>query len=201
MQYLVTMTTTVPAGTDAAVVDEIRERETVRAHELAVAHQLLRLWRPPLGPGEWRSLGLFEAADATELETVLASMPLRIWRSDQVEELMHHPNDPVVPSAVPREGREFLVRFTVNRPAEASEAAVARMSAREAFRIRQLADEGYVERLWMLRPAPAHWYALGLWRASGPEELQSLLRSLPMDEWMTVETTPLVPHPSDPNQQ
>nr|WP_231999240.1 muconolactone Delta-isomerase family protein [Mycobacterium sp. 1081908.1] len=35
-------------------------------------------------PGEWRTLGLFAAADAGELERVLASMPLRIWRTDEV---------------------------------------------------------------------------------------------------------------------
>ncbi|TDW95424.1 MULTISPECIES: muconolactone Delta-isomerase family protein [Kribbella] len=32
--------------------------------------------------------------DAADLETVLASMPLRIWRTDEVTPLSPHPNDP-----------------------------------------------------------------------------------------------------------
>jgi muconolactone delta-isomerase len=28
--------------------------------------------------------------------------------------------------------------------------------------------------------------------------MQAILKSLPMDPWMTVETTPLSQHPSDP---
>jgi muconolactone delta-isomerase len=84
MEYLVTMTTLVPDGTTDRVVDEIRSREAARSRELATQGYLLRLWRPPLQPGEWRTLGLFSAADSVELEDVLASMPLRVWLSDQV---------------------------------------------------------------------------------------------------------------------
>ena len=78
MEYLVTMTTLVPVGTAEELVQEIRSREADRARELAGQGHLLRLWRPPLQPGEWRTLGLFAAADEHELEDVLASMPLRI---------------------------------------------------------------------------------------------------------------------------
>jgi muconolactone delta-isomerase len=28
--------------------------------------------------------------------------------------------------------------------------------------------------------------------------MQAILKSLPLGAWMTVETTPLAPHPSDP---
>jgi muconolactone D-isomerase len=94
MEYLVTMTTQVPDGTADEVVEEVRGREAARSRELADQGHLLRLWRPPLQPGEWRTLGLFAAADEVELEAVLASMPLRIWRSDQVVPLSAHPNDP-----------------------------------------------------------------------------------------------------------
>jgi muconolactone delta-isomerase len=45
----------------------------------AKAGHLVRLWRPPLHPGEWRSIGLFSAADETELREVLSSLPLHIW--------------------------------------------------------------------------------------------------------------------------
>jgi muconolactone D-isomerase len=98
MEYLVTMTTTVPDGTTDEAVQAIRSREAARSRELAAQAHLLRLWRPPLQPGEWRTLGLFAAADEVELEGILASMPLRVWRTDEVLPLSPHPNDPPVAS-------------------------------------------------------------------------------------------------------
>jgi muconolactone D-isomerase len=94
MEYLVTMTTRVPEGTSEQAVDEVRAREAKRSQELIAQGHLLRLWRPPLQPGEWRTLGLFAAADDEELEQVLSSMPLRVWRTDQVMPLSPHPSDP-----------------------------------------------------------------------------------------------------------
>ena len=94
MEYLVTMTTHVPAGTSEETVEAVRTREAARSRELAAQGHLLRLWRPPLRPGEWRSLGLFAAAGDDQLEEVLASMPLRVWRTDEVTPLSLHPSDP-----------------------------------------------------------------------------------------------------------
>jgi muconolactone D-isomerase len=94
MEYLVAMTTRVPPDTTEAAVAEMRAREAVRSKELADEGHLLRLWRPPLAPGEWRTLGLFSAADGGQLEEVLSSMPLRIWRTDEVTPLSAHPSDP-----------------------------------------------------------------------------------------------------------
>jgi muconolactone D-isomerase len=94
VEYLVTMTTHVPEGTADEAVQDVRAREAARSAELAAQGHLLRLWRPPLRAGEWRTLGLFAAADEAELEEVLASMPLRVWRTDEVTPLSPHPNDP-----------------------------------------------------------------------------------------------------------
>jgi muconolactone delta-isomerase len=94
MEYLVTMTTRVPDGTSDEAVQDVRTREQARSRELAAQGHLLRLWRPPLQPGEWRTLGLFAAEDDGELEHVLASMPLRVWRTDEVTPLSPHPSDP-----------------------------------------------------------------------------------------------------------
>jgi muconolactone delta-isomerase len=94
VEYLVTMTTHVPEATSEEAVAEIRAREAARSRELAARGHLLRLWRPPLRPGEWRTLGLFAAADRGELEEILASMPLRVWRTDDVTPLSPHPSDP-----------------------------------------------------------------------------------------------------------
>jgi muconolactone delta-isomerase len=94
MEYLVDMVTTVPDGTSDDEIADMRRREGARAAELAAHGNLLRLWRPPLAPGEWRTWGLFSADDADQLETVLASMPLRAWRRDTVTPLSPHPSDP-----------------------------------------------------------------------------------------------------------
>ena len=96
MEYLVTMTTHVPAGTADEAVDEMRAREAAHSRELAEQGHLLRLWRPPLAPGEWRTLGLFSAADEAELTRVLTAMPLRVWRTDEVLPLSPHPSDPAL---------------------------------------------------------------------------------------------------------
>jgi muconolactone delta-isomerase len=196
MEYLVTMTTRVPDGTTDEAVQEIRSREAARSRELAAQAHLLRLWRPPLQPGEWRTLGLFAAADDVELEGILASMPLRVWRSDEVVPLSAHPNDPPLPHAA--KGKEFLTTFEVTFPVDASEQEVADMKAREAVRTRELAEQGHLSRLWTLPSTGGSWRALGLWRAGDGDELQAALTSLPMDRWMTTQTTPLSEHPSDP---
>jgi len=199
MEYLVTMTTHVPDGTTGQAVDDIRTREAAHSRELAAQGHLLRLWRPPLQPGEWRTLGLFAAADAEQLEEVLASMPLRVWRTDEVTPLSPHPNDPKNPAlAAAKEAdgfTEFLTTFTTSVPEGTPRSAVENTEAREAQRAKELAGQGHLLRLWIL---PGESRALGLWRARDAAEMQVILKSLPLDAWMTVETTPLTEHPSDP---
>lgn len=99
MEYLVTMTTEVPDATAETEVADVRAREAVRSGELAAEGHLLRLWRPPLQPGEWRTIGLFAADDRGQLDEVLASMPLHVWRTDEVTPLSPHPNDPALRSS------------------------------------------------------------------------------------------------------
>lgn len=94
MEYLTDLVTTVPKGTSPAKVDELRAAEEIRAVELAKAGHLVRLWRPPLDPGEWRSIGLFRADDEAELHEILASLPLHIWMKVTITPLTPHPNDP-----------------------------------------------------------------------------------------------------------
>ena len=195
MEYLVTMTTHVPERTPDQAVEDIRSREAARSRELAAQGHLLRLWRPPLRPGEWRTLGLFAAAGDGQLEEVLASMPLRVWRTDEVTALSPHPNDPGPAPGGP--GAEFLTTFAIAIPEDTARDAVADAESREAERAKELAGQGHLRRLWTL---PGDGHALGLWQAASPAEMQAILRSLPLDPWMTVQTTPLSPHPSDPAQ-
>lgn len=125
MEHLVTMTTHVPDGTSEEAVADVRAREAAHTSELVRQGHVLRLWRPPLLPGEWRTLGLFAATDRGELERILASMPLRVWRSDEVTELSHHPNDPVASAQRPPQpaavetGTEFLTTFVAEAAAQA----------------------------------------------------------------------------------
>jgi muconolactone delta-isomerase len=204
MEYLVTMTTHVPDGTAEQAVADIRAREAAHTRELAAQGHVLRLWRPPLAPGEWRTLGLFAAADRGDLERILTSMPLRVWRSDEVTELAHHPNDPVPAAQRPPRppaagtGSEFFTTFVVAIPDGTPARAVAEAKAGEAGRTRELAEQGHLVRLWLLSAWADGSHALGLWRGRDTAEIRAILDSLPMAPWLTEEITPLVPHPSDP---
>jgi muconolactone delta-isomerase len=207
VQYLVTMTTHVPDGTPEQAVDEVKAREGAHSRDLAAQGSVLRLWRPPLRPGEWRTLGLFVAADADELETVLSGMPLRVWRTDEVTPLSPHPNDPAMRARTGVNDRslsagtgdpEFLTFFSTVVPDGTTAQAVADADAREAQAAAEWAAKGRLRRLWAL---PGQGRALGLWQADNPAEMQAIVKSLPLDPWMTTETIPLTPHPSDPATQ
>jgi muconolactone delta-isomerase len=196
MEFLVTMTTRVPDGTPEMDVEEIRSREAANSRKLAIEGHMLRLWRPPLGPEEWRSIGLFAADDADELEAILAGMPLRIWRTDEVTPLGVHPNDPPVRRS--SRAPEFLVHFHTVVPAGTPDQAVKDRFAQEAERAHELAGEGHLQRLWALPAEPGEWRSVSLWQARDAADMQAVLKSLPLDRWMDVETTPLTQHPNDP---
>ena len=207
MQYLVSMTTHVPVGTPTQTVDEVKAREAAHSADLAAQGNLLRLWRPPLRPGEWRTLGLFVAADADQLEKVLSGMPLRIWRNDEITPLAPHPNDPAMRARTGVNDRslstgtgdpEFLTFFSIVVPNGTTARAVADADAREAEQAAEWAVKGKLRRLWAL---PGEGRSLGLWQAEGPADMQAIVTGLPLDPWMTTETIPLTPHPSDPASQ
>ncbi|MFJ7906884.1 muconolactone Delta-isomerase family protein [Kitasatospora sp. NPDC096204] len=91
-EFLVEITTAVPAGTPEEEVDRRRAAEAVRARELAATGHLARLWRPV---GERRSIGVWRAADEAELrEKVLGTLPMWPWMTATVTALEPHPNDP-----------------------------------------------------------------------------------------------------------
>jgi muconolactone D-isomerase len=94
MEFLTTLITNVPDGTPDATVDDTKAREAIRAAELAEQGHLLRLWRPPLEPGEWRSLGLWKANSEAELKGIIATLPLQKWMTVEITPLNPHPNDP-----------------------------------------------------------------------------------------------------------
>jgi 2-methylcitrate dehydratase len=196
MEYLVDMTTHVPDGTTAAAVEEMRKREAARSAELSAEGALVRLWRPPLAPGQWRTFGLFDADDAEALEKVLSSMPLRSWRTDAVTPLAVHPNDP---GSTARLGApEFLISMSIAVPPGTSGDVVEDTLAREARRARELAAQGHLERLWALPTKDNHRRTLGLWSADDRDQISAIVAELPLRGWMDVDITALSVHPNDP---
>jgi muconolactone D-isomerase len=97
MEFLATMTTHVPDGTPDSEVEDTKAAEAVRAGELAAQGHLLRLWRPPVEPGEWRTIGLWRADNEEELQALLTTLPLHVWMKVEVTPLSPHPNDPLNP--------------------------------------------------------------------------------------------------------
>ncbi len=196
MQYLVAMTTHVPDGTPEETVHAVRSREAACTRRLAKDGLLLRLWRPPQEPGEWRTLGLFAAEDDAHLDTVLGSMPLHVWRVDIVAPLSEHPNDP----SFTRGGRmsEFLTTLTITIPDGTPAGLVDDLTRKEAVRARELASEGRLVRLWSMQSPRGRRRTLGLWSADDGDDLMAALESLPLHRWMAIDPIPLSVHPNDP---
>jgi muconolactone delta-isomerase len=94
VEFLTTMTTNVPEGTPDTEVDSTKKQEAAHSRDLAEQGHLLRLWKPPVEPGEWKTLGLWSADDERQLQEILATMPLHIWMTVEVTPLTPHPNDP-----------------------------------------------------------------------------------------------------------
>ena len=94
MEFLTTLTTNVPDGTPDSAVDDTKDLEAIRAAELAEQGYLLRLWKPPVVSGEWRTLGLWKAGSETELKGIIATLPLHKWMTVEITPLNPHPNDP-----------------------------------------------------------------------------------------------------------
>jgi muconolactone D-isomerase len=100
MDYLVDFTLTVPEGTSASELERRMTGEGTRVAELAVQGHALRVWKPLPEDGRSRAIGLYRAADDSELQAILESLPLRPWLEISVTALAEHPNDPAL-SSVP----------------------------------------------------------------------------------------------------
>lgn len=90
MEFLVRLHNDLPPDTPAERRAELRTAERARAAQLREAAVLLKLWRVP---GSRDAIGLFAAADATELHEVLASLPMFPWQTITVEALATHPQE------------------------------------------------------------------------------------------------------------
>jgi muconolactone D-isomerase len=90
---------------------------------------------------------------------------------------------------------EFLVRIETKWPPDADPDELARLTAAERQRARELAEAGIIRRMWRTPGRRANW---GLWEARDATELHIAIGSLPLFAWLDVEVHPLAVHPSDP---
>jgi muconolactone D-isomerase len=93
---------------------------------------------------------------------------------------------------------EFLVEFEINVPDEAPESEVRERESAEASAAAKLADQGHLVRVWKVPVASGEARTLGLYRAVSQNQLDGLLKALPLYGWMEVTVTALEPHPNDP---
>ena len=93
---------------------------------------------------------------------------------------------------------EFLVQFEVHIPDGTPHSEVEEREHAEAAAAAKLVDEGHLVRVWTAHVAPGGPRILGLYRADNQAELDALIGSLPLYEWMRVSVTPLEQHPNDP---
>ena len=194
MQYLVTMTTHVPEGVSEEEVDDVRAREAAHSRELADRGHLLRLWRPPLQPGEWRTLGLFAADDGDR--------PRGGARLDAAADLAQRrrhspvaaPERPAVADGPPRGAREFLTTFTLTVPDDS--APDARRGAGSRVTQRPEAGRPGLSRAAVDAARPGARARPLAGRQRG--ELQAVLAALPLGPWLEIETTRSPRHPNDP---
>ena len=54
----------------------------------------MRLWRPPVAPGERKALGLYRADGEAQLDGLLGALPLNGWMRISVTPARAAPNDP-----------------------------------------------------------------------------------------------------------
>lgn len=90
MEFLVRFQTSLPETLDETQVKDLKTAERSRAMQLRQQGVLKRLWRVP---GRQAVIGLWEAADATDLHDALSSLPQFPWMDVTVEPLATHPQE------------------------------------------------------------------------------------------------------------
>jgi len=88
MRFHVRITVSLPPGLDPAERDRLLAAELARGRELHAAGTIVDIWRLP---GRLANVGIWEAADATELHGLIASLPLFPYLVADVEALARHP--------------------------------------------------------------------------------------------------------------
>jgi muconolactone D-isomerase len=101
MEFLVEFEVDIPDEAPASEIEARNSAEAAAAARLVGEGHLLRLWKPPVAPGETKALGLYRADSEAQLADLLRALPLYDWMNIRVTPLEAHPNDPGPPSVVP----------------------------------------------------------------------------------------------------
>jgi muconolactone D-isomerase len=88
LQFLVEIDVRLPGTLAAEERAELLAAERERGRELVEAGVIRAIWRIP---GAIRNVGVWQAADATELHEHLTSLPLFPWLTAEVTPLAAHP--------------------------------------------------------------------------------------------------------------
>ena len=89
MEALVHLTTVMPSSMPKREWDEILAAEHESATKLVESGTIKSIWRVP--GGGWKNVGIWEAADATELQALIESLPMYPWLTAEVTPLARHP--------------------------------------------------------------------------------------------------------------
>jgi muconolactone delta-isomerase len=95
VDFLVEFDIQIPDDAPGLEVEERERGEAAAAARLAREGHLVRIWEPPVAPGESKALGLYRADSRTQLDGLLGALPLADWVGVSVTPLEPHPNDPV----------------------------------------------------------------------------------------------------------
>jgi muconolactone D-isomerase len=88
MRFLVRIDVHLPPTLDPSKRERLLAAELQRGRELHAAGAIVEIWRIP---GGVRNVGIWEAADATELHAVISSLPLYPYLDADVTALARHP--------------------------------------------------------------------------------------------------------------
>jgi muconolactone D-isomerase len=92
----------------------------------------------------------------------------------------------------------FLTTMTTSVHEGTSEAGVGSTQERERAQAYELGDQSHLLGLWQPPVGAGERRALGPWSAGDEQQLLEVPATMPSHPWMTVEVTPLAPHPKDP---
>jgi muconolactone D-isomerase len=99
MEFLVEFDVHVPEGAPESEVNARESAEAAAAADLARRGHLVRLWKPPVAPGETKAVGLYRADSGAQLDGLLGALPLTGWMQVIVTPLQPHLNDPATTRA------------------------------------------------------------------------------------------------------
>ena len=94
MEFLVEFQSHIPEEVSESELEARYAAEAAASAKLAREGHLIRLWRPPMGPGERKALGLYRADSEAQLDGLLGALPLHEWMQVTVTPLEAHPSDP-----------------------------------------------------------------------------------------------------------